>query len=133
EAEMTKRITLQAFDFYYRRAKLRENHRAVRPRDVTCEVEHYDPVERRSLLNRVARCGRGVTFRFAKPFQCGAITASGCGPGDFSGSVIQKYRLSHLNRLPKRGIIDFLAHRERADLVMLDKLLTRHHRRARDV
>ena len=47
EAEMTKRIALEALDLDNFGAELREYHRAVRSRDVAGEVEHRDAVERR--------------------------------------------------------------------------------------
>src|SRR3984957_19725933 len=51
EAEVAKRVALEAFDLDNFGAELREDHRAVRTGDVAGKVEYRDPIERRSLFS----------------------------------------------------------------------------------
>ncbi len=52
---------------------------------------------------------------------------------DFAGGVVQKDRQAHLKHVAESGVVDFMAHSERAGLRVIDKLLARHHRSAWNV
>ena len=66
ETEMAKRIALEAFYFDNFGAELREDHRAVRTRDVAGEVEHGDAIERRffsDVQHRFSAMNRALALR----------------------------------------------------------------------
>ena len=131
---MAKRIALEALDFDHLGAELREDHRTVRARDVTGEVEHGDAVERRFFSDAQICFLRRVARWLSKPLQRRALVAVfRRRPGDFAGSVVEEHRQSHLNHAAESRIVDLLAHIERARLRMIDEFLARHHRRAWNV
>ncbi len=77
---------------------------------------------------------RCIARRLCKPLQSRAIVAAArSGTGDLARSVVEKHRQAHLDHRAESRVVDFLAHRERARLRMIDELVARHHRRARHV
>ncbi len=132
---MAKRVALEAFDLDHLGAELREDHRAVRARDVAGEVEHRDAVERRPFsATRASVFAETSRVGSRKPLQRRAIVAAlRRRARDFAGRVVENDRHADLDRAAEGRIVDLLAHPERARLRMIDEFLARHHRRAWNV
>ncbi len=134
ETKMAKRIAFEAFDLDNFGAELREDHRAVRTRDVAGEVEHRDAIERRFSVDVRFAFRRCVARWLCKPLQCRAVVALfRSRTANFAGSVVEEHRQAHLNHAAESGVVDFMAHPERARLRVIDELLAGHHRRAWNV
>ena len=54
-------------------------------------------------------------------------------PDYFAGSIVEEDRQAHLNHAAESGVVDFMAHPERARLRVVDEFLTAQHRRAWNV
>src|SRR5579862_4279688 len=131
---MTKRIAFEAFDLYNFGAELREDHRTVRTRDVAGEVEYRDAIERRFSIEVRFAHRRCVARWLCKPLHCRTVVALfRSRPANFAWSVIEEHRQAHLNHAAESGVVDFMPHRERARLRVIDELLAGHNRRAWNV
>jgi hypothetical protein len=133
-----KASALEAFDFDYVGAHLSENHRAVGAGDIGAEIEHDDAGERtaRGIAPR-SRGGGSISIGGVGEPADGIGDAigrdGGSGAGDRAGGIEKINRHAELNGWAQRRIGDFIAHRKRSGLRMIDELMAREDGRAGDV